>query len=208
VAKQKNVRVVIPSGVASYAYLSKPDEKFPKNGKPVYKVSVIVDAGDERLEALEKACLEVASEKFPKVKPADFRMPFGPDEKEREEFEGKILIKTSTVFKPKLVDAKKNLLPASVMIFSGDVIKCVADLFPYESTERVKENGKTRNITTRGVSLQLVAVQLLDKRAGGGAEGGLDMLDEEDGFVAEHEDEDEAGYDRDNPPPSDNERDF
>ena len=91
-------------------------------------------------------------------------------------------------------------------MFSGDLIKCAAVVFPYESTEKVKENGKTKTVTVRGVSLQLLGVQLLDKRNAGG-DGGVSMFDEEDGFVAEG-DEDEAGIDRDNPPPSDNERDF
>jgi hypothetical protein len=88
-------------------------------------------------------------------------------------------------------------------VFSGDLIKCACVVFPYESTEKVKENGKTKTVTVRGVSLQLLGVQLLDKRNAGG-DGGVSMFDEEDGFVAEGDEKTDEATET----TGDDERDF
>lgn len=183
-AKTKSVQIALPPGVAAYAWLAKPDDKFPKNGKPVFKVTVLVD-GDTDISNLEDTCVNAAKEKFPGVKPAEFRMPFGPDEKGKEEFEGKILIRLSTVYQPYQCDALKNALPDGVSAKSGDLIRCAATVFPYESIEKVREGGKTVTVKAYGVSLQLAAVQLLEKRTGGGGAATADALFDEDadGYV-------------------------
>lgn len=194
--KFKTATATTPAGTAAYAWVGKPDEKFPKNGKPVYKINVVVDEDSDGLAALEAKCLEIAKDRWPDVKPATIRMPFGADDKDREEFAGKSIIKLTSVQKPKQVDSTKRALPEGVNAWSGDLVKAAGLLFTYESVEKVRENGKLKNVTSRGVSFQLWGVQLLDKRnAGSGDVGGL--FDEEDGYVAPEATEETAGEDAD-----------
>jgi hypothetical protein len=189
--KQKKLIVVTPAGTAAYAWLSKPDEgQQYSDGK--YKVTLVLDA-DTDLSDLEAKCRQLAEEAFPGVDESDIRMPFvDGDTKGKEEFEGKILITMKTKFAPKQVDSKKRPLPESVSVFSGDLIKVAAAIVPYESTEKVTETVKgkkvSKTVKVYGITLALNAVQLLEKRNGGG--DGASYFDEEDGFTA---DEDESG---------------
>jgi hypothetical protein len=198
VAKEKAVKIVLPAGVAAYAWLTKADEgQQYSDGK--FKVTVVFDS-DTDLSAVEAACLAAAKAKWPSVKPADVTLPFQDgDNKEKEEFHGKTLVTLKSKFKPAQVDAKKNPLPANVFAASGDLIKTAATLYCYEKAEKVKDaKGKIANVTIHGVSLQLNAVQLLDKRNMGA--NSADAFDEEDGYEAETTTTtgtDEAGSDAD-----------
>lgn len=98
-AKQKNARVVTPPAVAAYAWLSKPDEgKQYSDGK--FKVTLVFDE-DTDLSELEKVCLEEAAAKWPKIKPADVKLPFQDgDDKGKEEFKGKTLATLKSKYKP------------------------------------------------------------------------------------------------------------
>lgn len=186
--KKQTVRIALPQGPAAFAWLDKPDTG-QKYSDDKFKVTMIYDSPDV-LSEVEEACVKAAKEEWPSVKPADLKLPFQDgDDKEKEEFHGKTLVTLKSKFKPAQVDAKKNPLPADVRVMSGDVIRCAASLYCYEKTEKVKEGGKMKNVTVHGVSLQLLGVQLIEKRNMGG-NGGTDLFDEEDGFVAETSDSD------------------
>ena len=63
-------------------------------------------------------------------------------------------------------------------------------VYVYEKTEKVKEKGKLVDVLTQGASLQLVAVQIIEKRAGAG--GYANGFGEEDGGYEASADESEA----------------
>jgi hypothetical protein len=188
--KEPAVFVRLPAGTAGFSYLHKPDtEGTYADGK--YKVTIVYDK-DVDLSEIEKVCVAEAKKKWPKLKPSDVKMPFRDgDETGKEELEGKVTVTPKSKFQPKLVDAKRNELPESVKIFGGDIVKAVASLYLYESTENVKENGKTKKVTVYGVSLQLAGVQLIEKRGGRGGDVSS-MFDEEDGFEAEASEDEET----------------
>jgi hypothetical protein len=177
--KKKLSKIVTPAAVAAFAWLHRPDEgqKY-SNGK--FKVSLILDDDHEFIDTLKTACKEAAKAEWGKV-PADLKLPIQVKEG-KEEFEGKVLLPMSSKFAPGIVDAKRQELAEGVEARSGDLIKASVLLYPYESTEKVREGKKTVTVTVRGISLQLRNVQLLEKRTGSG--GAADDFEDEDDYEA------------------------
>jgi Holliday junction resolvase RusA-like endonuclease len=94
------------------------------------------------------------------------------DDKDQDEFHGKWIVRFKSQFKPQCIDAKKVELEKGVEVRSGDVIKVGFAINPYDK-------GKNA-----GISLQLRAVQLLEKRAGQGGDY-KDAFGEEEGYEGE-----------------------
>lgn len=192
--RQPRVVVVSPPGVAAYSYFHKPDtgKQYSDNK---YKSKLVID-GDVDMSGIEKTIRAFAAEVFKgddKYDPEELKLPWSEGDPEKEEFAGKIILTAKTKKQPMLVDSKRVKLPKSVKVFSGDVVRLVAQLYAYKKTEKVKEGKKLIDVLLFGVSLQLMTAQLIEKRSGSG-NGGLDALDDIDGFDASEwaTDDDEA----------------
>lgn len=191
--KKKFVNAVLPRGVASRVYLDKPDDKAPEgvSWKPdgKYKTNLVYDSADEIADLREKI-VEMAKENLgSKFVETEFKFPWRDyeDEEGTPDFlKNKTVVTAKTKAKPKVVDAKRNPVPDSIKVRGGDVIKASVGLNIYEQIEKVREGRKTVEVKVYGCNLYLNAVQLIQKRAGGGS--GADAFDEEDGFSV-----DEAG---------------
>lgn len=191
--KQPRVSVVTPTGTAAYAYFHRADTKGQyANNK--FKGQLVLD-GDTDMSALEAKVREFAAEVFPDDDLSDLHLPWSEYAGDKEEFEGKIILKASTKHKPKVLDTKRKPLKKGVEARSGDEVRLVCTLYAYKKVEKVKEGKKVIDVTVWGVSLQLSVVQLVTKRSGGGGE---DLLDDIDGF-----DMDEVEDDEDNDTASD-----
>jgi hypothetical protein len=146
---------MIIKGTAMWAKVFEPDTRFVPEGE--YSAQVIVPEAEaaEVCEQLEKL-IEVEFAKAVKEKPA-LKTKAG-------------VTKEQKVF---VYDAKKNLMPSSVAVGNGSVIKVAVEPFPYvmQSTKQV------------GVSLRLKGVQVIDLVEYGAP--AASMFDEEDGYVAE-----------------------
>jgi len=176
-AKKKKVLVVTPTGIAAYAWIQKADTGHQySNGK--FKVTLVLD-GDTDLSDLEAKAIAAFKEEYPDAPTDELKFPWksGEDHK-NEEFHDKLLLFASSKFKPKTIDGKRKQLRRGVEVRSGDEVRLVVNLFPYQSTEKVREGKKTITVTSYGVSAQLNIVQLIRKNASGAA--GLDLLDELD----------------------------
>jgi hypothetical protein len=194
-AKKNKEQHTLPPATAAYAYLDKPDtgHKFSNNK---FKVTMVYDDTDF-VDAVEELVVQLAQEEWgDKVDIDDVKRPYRlPDEQTKENFEGKATIAVTSKYKPQAYDAKRKKLPSSVKIYSGDVISCIVQLMPYESTEKVREGKKTVTVTVYGVSAQLSAVQLIEKRGGGGADPNA-FGEYDDGFDgSEYEDEEDNSSD-------------
>jgi hypothetical protein len=129
--------IITPTGHAAYAWLAKKDTKFNADG--VYKVTIVLDkqdidegrldygksvvSGKDWLKHITDTCKEhgVAS------KPGERGCPIKDGDKSgKEEFAGKWLIGFKSSYKPACIDTKGNALPASLPVYSGDVIKVAA----------------------------------------------------------------------------------
>jgi len=176
VAKKQFPKTVTPAGIAAYAYLNKPDTGG-KYSDDKYKVDVVID-NDVDLSKVEAACHAAAEMEWGRV-PKSLKMPItdgdtktDKDGNPKEEFQGKMILRAKSQFRPGMVDAQRQPLPDNVWPASGDTIKISVICIPY------KAGGQP------GVALQLRNVQLLDKanRIGGNA---ADDFDDEDGYAAE-----------------------
>ena len=180
-SQKKQFRITLGPSVAAFSYVHKPDTggKFSDDK---YKLTMPLDADDPKIKEHEKVCKEAAKEKWGKV-PKNLQLPF--PEKGGEEFEGKVCPTPKSKFEPSVVDAKREELPDGVLVKAGDLVKASCGLYCYEKTEKVKvkEGGKTKTVneTVHGVSLQLRAIQLLEKRSGGKANA-KDEFDDEDDY--------------------------
>ena len=208
-AKKNKAQVTFAPTTCAYAWIDKPDtgHKFSNNK---YKTTLVFDDEADALAVkmnkqqrdLKEICEELAlAEWGDDFDLSELRLPVRmPEDQTKESFEGKATVTPSSKFKPMAYDAKRNKLPKGVKIFSGDVVSVIATLLPYESTEKVREGKKMVSVTTYGISAQLSAIQLVEKRAGGGA--GADGFDEyEEGFDAsefeDYEEEEELDDDGD-----------
>lgn len=183
------VEVLLPQGVVADAYIDRPDDRAPEgaafqpDGK--YKVKIVYE-DESPLSAVEEKIKKAATAKWSDVDFEDFKFPWTShdDDVKREGFRGKTVVSAKTKNKlsgDKLVDAKRKPLPADVKVFGGDIIKAIASLYLYEKVEAVKVGKKIEQVKMRGCSLQLAAVQLIQKRAMG---GGDVSFGEEDGYEA------------------------
>lgn len=187
--KKKFPTLVTPRGTAKYAWLNKPDTKFSQKPEGEYKVRILIEdnaesrAFCEKVIELAKAFAKESDIKLKKGFHVPFVFPedvdeddFIPEEgkdnpKFTEDYRGKIFFEAKSVFKPGLIDSKKNELPATVYPMSGDQIKIKIAIAPYDGLGS-------------GVALKLNVVQLIEKNTSFSGKPNTDGFDEEDGYEA------------------------
>jgi hypothetical protein len=179
--KFKQVQVRTPLAVARFPHVHTPDKPFKSGDKPKFKITLIFD-GDTDLSAVTDGALEVAKEVYPSraaskvtvlVKDGDEYNVGRVDEGKEivEEFKGKVFINASSneSHPPQVVGPDRKPLTGGTEVRGGDTVKAI--LAPIPSDTPVKGS----------IAFRLLAVQLIEKRSGGGDYTGL--FDEEgEGF--------------------------
>lgn len=175
-AKTKAPILVTPKGSASFAHLHEPDTKG-EYADNKYKVTILLPKGDGMVEQLVQKINAAHDEARGKkktespVKCGDEWYEAADDDETREKREyarGHYRLTFKSQFQPQLMTSAKTALPEGLEIRGGDLIKVAFAMNPYDK-------GKNA-----GVSLQLRAVQLIQKRNSGGDYSGL-FDDESDG---------------------------
>lgn len=189
--KKKYVRGTSPKGTAAWPRLTEPDCTFDPNGMYSVNLRLPMDEAKSLITQIDNAhkaqVAEVVKElkskgKPPKVKEAD--MPYKPvldeDGNETGEVEFKFKLKAMAgskdkqwAQKPRLFDSKGKPLSSGVKVGSGSTIRVGYELFPYY----VPSVGS-------GVSLRVLAVQVLELVEYGGGSFKDYGFNEEDGFEA------------------------
>jgi len=186
-AKNNYVKVVSPEGVSKYAWLTKPDTKFDKDGH--FKVNLVVSAEQaqpliQQIDAEMKKSAEIAKEKNKKA----VKLSNPPYELETDDTgaeTGNVEFKFKR--KAQIISADGKVIPFKVAIFdssgtpmtdtnvwSGSKMKVSAELVHWYTA-----------MAGAGVSLRLRAVQITELVEGGSdnASGyGFDKVD--NGYVA------------------------
>ncbi|WP_408953204.1 hypothetical protein [Lysobacter sp. Hz 25] len=189
--KQARKRYVSPKGTAIWPRLNQPDTKFDADG--VYSAKLAFDGDDDAANKLiadltavrEDAFKQYLSEnpKFKKVaKQVDF---FSAELDDDGEETGRTLMnfkmkakvtakKTGKVYvmKPTILNAKKVILKNPPNIGGGSKLKVSFEVMPYF-------NAKDKEF---GLSLRLVAVQIIELVEFGGGAAAANDFDDEDGF--------------------------
>jgi hypothetical protein len=188
-AREKNVAVVTPKGVAVFPHLHAPDTKFDADG--VYKCGIKLDANDAQvvIDAIAKVmprAQELMEEAKAKEKAKNKLKEYGINaEPWAEDEEGMITFNTKMNarvtskkdnktydLKPALFDAKGTPITFGTKIGGGSIVRLRIELIPYfmASTKQA------------GVSLRLIGVQVIELRVFQANAAGMGFDTEEDGF--------------------------
>jgi hypothetical protein len=192
VAKEKLTRYTTPKGVAVFPHLHAPDTKFDADG--VYKLGIRLDADtaeavmDAIRAELPKAQAKL-DEALSKEKAANKRKdyslndePWSVDDDGNVTFNVKMNARVTSKkdgktydLRPQLFDAKGRPIKFGTRIGGGSTVRVALELVPYFMA----------STKTAGISLRLVAVQVIELRTfsadagafGFGAEEGFDSTE-------------------------------
>lgn len=201
-ADAKQIKIArTPAGIARFPYLNEPDAGQPEwaNYVPHYKVDLVFDEApadlvklvDETIQAArEEAQSKAKSAKGRKSTPSQAADPYFPETDQEGEETGRVCFRFSakSEFTDKngkvkpihigLYDAKKR--PTTDEIGMGSTLKVAFKPIPWVNPK-----------LEYGCTLRLMAVQIIDLVAPGGAGVDSSVFDEEDGFEAEEKPEDQ-----------------
>lgn len=182
-AKNNYVKIVSPEGVSKYAWLTKPDTKFDKDGH--YKVNLVVptDKASSLIKQIDeeiKKSVEIAKEKNKGKAVKQANAPY----EEQLDDEGKPTGNTVFKFKRKaqIISADGKVIPFKVALFDSSG-KPLIDANVWSGSEMKVSAELVHWFTAMagaGVSLRLRAVQItkLVEGGAGNAEGyGFDKVE-------------------------------
>ena len=168
-----------PKGVAIYPWLQpgRPDTAFDTEGK--YKVQL------KMAEAEAKPIMDLISEakKDNFAAKDNVRLPY-----DRDEETGEITFKLQSKYQPKYVDSSGSPIPEQKvpLMFGGSELKAKGMLDPYSGN-------------SKGISMRLSAVQVINPVAGEGGDASFDAVDggytHNQGSTNGSKEEDDEDYD-------------
>lgn len=128
--------LITPEGIASYAYVFRPQASMNPGEEPKYAITLLLDE-DADLSKLKKACLDKAEDKFGSkakemIKRGKLRWPFrsgNEDYPDDELYADKTFIKASSSDKPQIVDEDRKPITDETEFYSGAL--CRISLFPF-----------------------------------------------------------------------------
>jgi len=178
-SKYNFTKYTTPKGLFVYPHLTKPDTKFNPLGEYSVKLSLPREDAKE-LVALMKAELKTYKENN-SIKGTD-KFNIAKDEEAgtltfKTKLPAIIPLKDGTQWEQKLAiyDAKGNLMPKDISIWSGTQGKLQVELRPYSMA------GNT------GVSLRLKAVQVIELVEGESKSENESPFEEEEGYTTDNE---------------------
>lgn len=134
--KPKQKALVTPPGIASYAFVWKPQPSMTAGQDAKYTLTLIVSKKAD-LTNLRKACEAAAVKKFGDkalklIKLGKIKMPFRDGDEERDEDElytGKIFFAAKSTQQPRVVDEELNPITDQFEFYSG--CKCRISVWPF-----------------------------------------------------------------------------
>ena len=152
-----------PKGIAIYPWLQpdRPDTAFDPDGK--YKVQLKMPEAEAK--PLMDLIKQVKADNF--AAKDKVHLPFSADEET-----GEIIFKVQSKYKPKYVDSAGSPIPEDKvpLMFGGSELKAKGMLDPYSGT-------------SKGISMRLSAVQVINPVSGDGGDASFDAVD--GGYVAQ-----------------------
>ena len=144
--KSNNVVIKLPRVRLSFPSLFQPT-KFDENSKPKYCATFILDKVEHAatIKEMEKAIAKLlADNKVAKMSPDRIALKDG-DESDREENQGKYLIKASSDKRPLVIDKSKSpLTEEDSVVYAGGYVNAIISLW-YQNDPKHPEWGKKIN---------------------------------------------------------------
>jgi hypothetical protein len=184
IAKKKQRALITPPGIASYAFVWKPQPSMTAGQEPKYALTLVVSKKAD-LTPLRKACETAAVKKFGDkalklIKLGKIKLPFRDGDEEREDddlYAGKVFFAAKSNQQPRVVDENLKSITDQFEFYSG--CKCRISVWPYG----YDVNGN------KGVAFSLNNVQ---KLADGERLSGRQAPEDEFGDSDDDEDDDDA----------------
>ena len=129
--KRDELKIVTPPFRMSFANLFKPKSNFD-NQEPKYSCDMLFSKKED-LTALKKAAAIVKRAKWGDKTPKNFRNPFKDgDEKELEDYKGKVFITAQSKMKPGIIDKNKEEILDQSEVYSGMWARATVVPYAYE----------------------------------------------------------------------------
>ena len=192
--KAKAPLYITPTGTANYPWVTKPDTKFNADGE--YSIALTFRDDDAAVstllnEALEKSVEKAKEEnKGKKIKSADSPVVENEDGTITLKFKlkAKVTPKNGEPFeqRPALFDAKNKPLSKDIKIGGGSKVKVAYEIIPFYTA-----------LVGAGLSLRLMAVQVIELVEYSGGDGNTYGFGQEDGYEAKASEEEKSGFEND-----------
>jgi hypothetical protein len=134
--KAKPQALITPPGIASYAFVWKPQPSMTAGQEPKFAITLVVSKKAD-LEPLKLGCTKAAIKKFGDratklIKIGKIKFPFRDGDEDREDDElyaGKIFFAAKSNQPPRVVDEELNPITDQFDFYSG--CKCRLSVWPY-----------------------------------------------------------------------------
>lgn len=135
-AKKKQRALITPPGIASYAFVWKPQPSMTAGQEPKYALTLVVSKKVD-LTPLRKACEAAAIKKFGDkalklIKLGKISLPFRDGDEDREDddlYAGKVFFAAKSNQQPRVVDEDLQPITDQFEFYSG--CKCRISVWPY-----------------------------------------------------------------------------
>lgn len=136
VKKDKPKALITPKGIASYAWVWKPQPSMTAGQEPKYAITLVVPKKTD-LTKLKEAVVQAAIRKFgasadKMIKLGKIKLPFRDGDEERPDddlYEGKIFFAAKSNQAPAIVDATRERILDQTEFYSG--CECRLSVWPY-----------------------------------------------------------------------------
>lgn len=130
-SENKTVKVTTPEFRVSFPNVFQAASAFDGQ-PPTYNIQMLFDK-DTDLSKIHEACKQVAREKWPDKKPANLRMPIRDgDEKEYEQYQGKMFANAKSKLKPGIVDQNLNEIIDPSDFYAGCYARATVTVYAYD----------------------------------------------------------------------------
>lgn len=186
--KKKKPTFISPAGLALFAWIRQPDEKYAKDGVAKYKLTLALKPDDHSVQEF-KAQIDGWLEKV------------GGDVAPYEEKDGQLHVKFKSIYPPGVFDAHRNVVPEDVDVRRGSIVKAAFTANHFDT-----------KVAGNGINLYLQAVQVIQLAQYSGPTAESLGFGEEEGFAPEGVDKDfideackqfDKVEEEDDPPPPD-----
>lgn len=150
--KFEGKKVMTPRFRCAFARVFKP-EAFEEGKEPVYSITMLFPKGETDISDLKRVAIEAKKAKWGDKSPKKLRTPFRDGDSEDFEdldgFEGNIVVRATSKWKPGIVDRKLQNITDESEFYSGCWARATVQAFTYD-------------MASKGVSFALQNLQKLD----------------------------------------------